>query len=234
METTLVLLTDDELVVLDGLGGLDLQKKVDSAKIRIGSRPIASHLSKEDADLIGRIVAEAKENGQLVFYRQSVKSCSTCGKKCDYPRHSRSSRTHRRGDLNYDRPILFSGTEFAKRFVTMQNYVTVGACSECVERLLPEIKKALVGLEVELPVALQTEGLPCYKKSENKRCKKCSWQGHEEELGNLRTFMGDGYYRGKCPSCGAESGLFNHTIESRDGFVMIERAAPQKAETRGI
>ena len=54
-------------------------------------------------------------------------------------------------------------------------------------------------------------------------CKKCGWIGHDGQLGKLRTLLGDGYYLGKCPDCGAENHAFTvENIVALEGFEVVE------------
>ena len=49
------------------------------------------------------------------------------------------------------------------------------------------------------------------------------WEGHEGQVGRLRTLLGDGTYPGKCLSCGVEHRPFSVSpLEIIDGFVVVE------------
>jgi hypothetical protein len=81
---------------------------------------------------------------------------------------------------------------------------------------------------VQLPpqlIASPTQ--PLYTKQSNMKCSKCNWEGHEGEMGKLRTLMGDGWYAGKCPSCGVENTLFSNVIKPTEGYVLTENAPPK-------
>lgn len=70
---------------------------------------------------------------------------------------------------------------------------------------------------------LRSDGAPLYQRWDRCRCKRCKWTGHDGQLGKLRTLMGDGFYPGKCPSCGEERRpLGSDPFERLDGFDVVE------------
>lgn len=158
--------------------------------------------------------------GFTVYQHERIHYCSVCGWSGDYARYKSGPR---RGEKNYDRPLMRPAVEFARRFVRFKNSVSVGACGECIEVILPHLKDALVGVECQLPHQLHTEGEPEYIRHGRRRCTECSWEGHEGEMGRLPAVFG-GTYPGKCPSCGAESRPFGPRVfEIIDGFDVVER-----------
>ena len=215
----LVKLTDEELVLLDGRCEASTQEEVNGAKERIAARSEYS-VEPKQAGLIADVLREAREQGLLVYQHERIHYCSVCGWSGDYARYKSGPR---RGKKNYDRPLMRPAVEFARRFIRFKNYVSVGACGECIEVILPHLKAALVGVECQLPPQLHTEGEPEYIRHGRRRCTECSWEGHEGEMGRLPAVFG-GTYPGKCPSCGAESRPFGPRVfEIIDGFDVVER-----------
>lgn len=217
-------LTDEELVFLDGKVSSDTQKEVDNARERIAMVKAIPDLDPKHAKFIADVVREAQTNGELVRYHENIRHCSLCDANAGYDVHRRRGRYHRVGQPNYDKPITMSGVELARRVIRITGYVALGCCRVCFDKLLPDLQKALTGVKAEMPKSLT--GVPPKWKRWNKRRCQCGWEGHEGEMGQLLTFMGDGFYRGKCPKCGEENSLFSQRIKPIEGFVVVA-AVPQ-------
>jgi hypothetical protein len=213
-----VKLTASELLRLDGHCRPEIQGVVDIQKHANAIR--GDGLTPKMAAMIAEIVASARKNKRLTYVQTSIRYCPCCGRNDGYYTHSRSGRFHRRGAPNYERPKLFAGVDLARGFISVQNHIGVGFCMTCEPIVRPPLLAALVDVSAELPEQLTGEP-PRFKRYANQHCKKCDWRGHEGEMGMLRTLMGDGFYRGKCPSCGAENGFLNTTIETVDGFTLV-------------
>ena len=216
-----VALTDDELVLLDGRCAEKVQLAVDGAKARIRSRVEHADLAPSAAGLVADVVSEALTSGLLVFRAVRARHCSLCGKNAGYGVYKSGLR---RGQPNYDRPLTFAGFEFARRFVSVQNYISVGGCAECVTPAVPAIVEALRGVPAEIPEKLRAEGDPARKRWDNRRCTQCGWEGHSGEMRQERTLMGDGTYPAGCPECEARNGFGRHPVELRDGFVVVDES----------
>lgn len=222
-----VKLTDDELTLLDGRCSEKVQKEVDAAKARLGSMAAHPDLPPAQAALIADVVNEARETGRLIYRTERIDYCRICKQTKG---HVPFKSGPRKGKPNYDRPIRMTGYEFARRFVIIRGSITVGGCQECVEAVMPYLPDALRGVAAEVPAALRAKGEPIRKRYDRRRCTKCGWEGHEGEMGQLRTLMGDGYYPGKCPSCGVEHLPFTTgTFETLDGFVIVDDVSRETA-----
>ena len=215
--TTSVILSDAELVLLDGQVNEEAQRKVDAAKARLVAAINLDHLSSMAAGFVADVVQEARDNGLLSLTRKPLRRCSLCGTDAGYAKFKSGPR---RGQPNYGRPLRIDGFDLARRFVSVDGHARVGGCAACVAPLLGDIAEALRGVPAEVPEALRAEGEPRRKKHGNRHCKKCDWSGHEGEMRWERTMMGDGKYPAYCPSCGA-GGAFNRDVEMADGFVVV-------------
>ena len=214
---TSVILTDPELVLLDGQVGEETQGKVDAAKARIAAAASLDHLPPIGAGFVADAVREATENGLLVLHRKSLRRCDLCGTDAGYVNYKSGPR---RGQPNFARPKHLNGLELARRSVSVNGHARLGGCTDCVTPLLDDITEALRGVPAEVPERLRAEGEPRRKKHGNRPCKKCDWSGHEGEMRWERTLMGDGWYPAYCPSCGA-GGAFSRDVEMVDGFVVV-------------
>jgi hypothetical protein len=223
---TSVSLTDDELAVLDGRCSAKVQVVVDGAKQRIEARdlyPVDDAL----AGFIADVVSEARRSGEVQFRHVQMSSCHICKQARRYATYKSGPR---RGSPRFDKPLFVNGFEFAVRFVHMKGYPTLGACTDCAERARPVLTVALAGVEAEIPEPLRAPSAPIYKRHPRRECPECHWQGHEGEMGHLRTFMGDGTYPGKCPACGYESGPFKALFKTLEGFVVVAAPAAEPGQ----
>lgn len=204
-------LTDEEAVLLSGKVRAEVQPEIDAAAERIASRAALADtgLPPRIAGLVADVVREAKTAGVLVYYLAPLSSCGLCGVR-GQERFSGRGRNRR---VSYS----MRGVELAKRFVHMTGYVALGGCVDCIGKALPYLRRALVGVEVQLPEAL---GVSRFARHQDRRCKLCGWTGHEGEMRLELALMG-GYYPGKCPKCPATDGLFRRDIESLDTFTMV-------------
>ena len=226
---TNVRLTDDELLVLDGRCSEKVQAEVEGARIRQAMQDrldLPTHL----AGFVGDVLLEAQTNGELRWMSKRLTYCRICRKA---PGYAPFVRGPRRGRPNYDRPLTLAGWDLAHRFVTIKDSANLGGCDECVQAALPAIREALRGVVAQLPKALRAEGVPARTKYPNVRCKECGWEGHEGEVGRLRTLMGDGTYPGKCPSCGVEHQPFRPSpLEQTGGFVVVTPSGSDESTAR--
>jgi hypothetical protein len=204
-------LTDDEALLLDGKVGAEAQALIDSAKERIALRASGSQeLSDKDRKFIVDVVAEARKKGLLRKGHAAMRHCPCCGKEGGYAVYARTSRNHRKGEPNRDKPKMLSGVTLADDFIRITGYPRLATCAACYSRLVPHLKLALEGLEVELPEDLQDTRR--WRRHRLMKCEKCSWDGLEAEMGLRRTLMGDGMYPATCPKCQAQNVVFGPEI----------------------
>jgi hypothetical protein len=220
---TSVRLTDAELVWLTGHCRPEVQAEVDKAKARLEAAR-KYDLPHSLAGLVADVVSEATTEGRLVHFSERIRYCSWCRRDAGYYRYKSG---YNRGQINPKKPLYFTGMEFARRFIRVRNHITLGACTDCVSLALPTIKAALVGVPVQLPPTLQTEGEQLWERHENRECTKCGWVGHEGEMGRRRTLMGDGTFPSSCPSCKAFNDIGVTVVKSVDGFVVAPVAGPE-------
>lgn len=219
--STEVSLEDSELIVLDGRCTAEVQEKVNAAKDRISMAKTLQGSDPKIAGFVADVVSEAKKNGLLRHAYCRLRTCKICGQTAGYYVYSRNGRNHRKGQPDYNHPKYLSGVELADRFISMQGYATLGCCNACFEKALPLLKSVLKDVRAQIPESLS--GLPTrFKRFDRRKCKKCGWIGHEGEMRQLRTLMGDGYYPGGCPKCENESSLFNNSFERVEGCDVIE------------
>lgn len=218
--TTTVKLTDKELILLDGYCSDKVQAEVALAKERID---MASKMPEKDATvvkLIQDVVNLAKTQGVIGFRYWKLKTCPVCGKSDGYYVYPRTTKYHRKGEMDYSHPRYLNGVELASPFVVMDGYVNVGCCYECFQKYKEDILDALKDIPAEISKNI-TGVEPIYKKYDNRKCASCGWEGHEGEMGKRLTMMGNGYYPATCPQCKAENEMFSHPVERRDGFVVV-------------
>lgn len=220
-------LTDEELVVLDTQCTPETQAHVNAAKARLGSVAAYPGLTPGQASLLADAVTLAKTTGLLRLQYAQLRSCSSCGKQGGYRRFKSGWR---KGEQDHKRPLVFPGLEMGVSH--LQGHAGCGGCRECVETITPALTEALRGVQAQVPEKLRAEGEPIRKRHPNKHCTKCGWSGHEGEMGQLRTVMGDGYYPGACPQCFEQNRFLGATIiESAPGFTIVESPAPRSAVT---
>ena len=201
METD-VILTDDEMAVLDGKCRPEIQKDVDAAKARI-----AASKGRDDPELwrlIADLKTKAEQDGRLGFsYRKGRGKCRVCGKGGGYHEWTRNSRNHRKGAPRYDRPKTTYSVDLNPSCVSVEGHISLGCCQECFNKHNPEIADALRECRAEIPKAITGEE-PRFRSYMKYKCSKCGWVGHEGEMRKLPAVFG-GYYPGGCPKCNAEN-----------------------------
>lgn len=214
---TVVTLTDDELRALSGRCRPETQTKVTAALMRIAARTDYPDLPPALAGLIADVFGEARDTGQLIYQRRPITRCRLCRAESTYAPFKSGPR---RGQPNYSKPRPVQGVELAHRFVSVNMHVTLGGCLTCVERCVPAICAALVGVPVAVPDKLRALGQPRRVRHDNRHCKKCGWTGHEGQMRYERTLMGDGTFPSKCPDCGA-GGALSRDVERVPGWVVV-------------
>lgn len=215
-----VQLSDEELAVLDGHASAKVQKEVDAAKARLASHAQYADLTKQQAELIADIVEYAKAEQALDFQYRDLRRCRVCERDAGYAKYARTSRYHRKGEPNRDKPLYFRGVDFQRSFISIRGHISLGCCSDCFKELQPRIADALSDVRAEIPKAV-TGYAPRYKRHKNRRCKECGWEGHDGQMRKLPAIM-HGEYAGGCPNCKAENLLFTTKIEITDGYTLVE------------
>ena len=207
---------DEDLVKLDGICSTETQELVDKAKERLGL--VASGMTPELAKVVAKIKEDANKYLRLKFMNTPLYHCGVCGKSGGYAKHKRTSKYHRKGDLDYKKPLSFSGVEFCASNVTIKGYTSTGCCNECWNKYKDIFIEQLKDLKCELPEKLFDSK---YKRVEHRKCNQCGWEGPETEMKMLPAVFG-GYYAGGCPQCPAKNFLLKHEVEFSH-YVLVER-----------
>lgn len=223
MRDKYLMLTAEEILVLDGKCQEKTQKEVD--QIKQENEAIARHpeLSEGRAVMVARIVGAAKTLGVLRVDGVSLDECDACGREA-------KTKKIRRKDVR----LPFGGVDLARGFITMQGRANVGCCKECFEAIKGALRQELDGVEAEIDEKV-TGISPKWKKWNNRKCNKCGWEGHEGEMGLLPALMGNGDYRGECPKCAGKNLplAFSTVIETRNGFTLVEVPVVIQEEKQG-
>lgn len=221
-----VSLNASEAMRLDGHCRPEVQVVVERARDTLALA--GSGLVEKQAAMVARIVATAREKGRLTFTRTLITSCPCCGRRDGYHVYPRAGRYHRKGAPNFSKPKTFMGYDLDRGFVSVQHHISVGFCETCRPQVEPVLVPLLAKVQVDCPT--YWEAAPHrWVRHENKVCTACGWEGHEGEMRQALTLMGDGFYPAGCPSCDAENRpLTRPVIERRDGFTLVERPTPNK------
>lgn len=223
---TQVYLTSKELSLLDGNCSPETQKLVDAAKIRLQWQAELPGLTEAHAEFVSRLMERATTAKRLILAGVYLKKCPVCARvgENDYcKRTERKQFGYKKGDLMGT--IKIPGYELADTCVRMEGYVTLGCCSECWRIIKPYAASILADIQAEIPMTI-TGIPPRYMRVHPAACTECGWKGTQYEMGLLPTLMGDGRYRGACPSCKAENGLFMNRV-AIDGAVSIVVKLPE-------
>lgn len=212
-------LTDDYLLLLDGRVDAATQAEIDAAKHRKSLNAQLGALPPKVAEFVTNAVAEARKSGILIWQSASTNYCGLCGKVGGYAKYKRNGRYHRKGQSDHTKPLSFNGIELKESFVRIQNHISLGGCTACVESSVEHLRTALKDVAAELPEKLASGSR--YKRWDRRRCDECGWTGHEGQLGMLPAWMGGGRYRGECPSCGAKNELLSSKVKRVEGFELV-------------
>ncbi len=225
--TTLVSLTNDEIILLDGRCRDKIQAEVNRVKLENDVLSAFTSLPPLQAETASRIAAVAMANGVLETSCVIMDGlpCSCCDKRTRYATYKRSSYYHRKGDPNHKKPIHVRGVHFPKCFV----------CCDCWAAIKPLMIPFLEDRQTEIDTRFfypDDKRKSRWKKSCNRKCRECGWMGHEGEM----KFVQKGHYspaRPKCPHCGVEdsSMYLGNKLIRIDGFVMIDREIQESNKT---
>lgn len=216
-----VLLTDEQMVLLDGKCSKEMQKDVDAAKNRLAEQAKRPDVPPNIAAFVADVVAEATNRGKLICRPTRIRTCPVCKRSDGYYIYTRSSKCHRKGDNNLDSPKTFGAVELAERFIGIKDHVTLGCCDACFKQAKPILQDALKDIKAQI-----SEGImgypPKWQWARKMKCTKCNWEGNEAQMGDIPAIFG-GYYRGKCPQCETKNLPLGPTIiEHTVGFDLIE------------
>lgn len=207
----------DEMLKLDGVCRPEIQSVVEQART---TAEIAKELPEKLAKMVTTIIDVAKLEGRLVYERTNVTKCPCCERFDGYWTVKRATRYKRRGSPDYDKPKVFTAWSVQRRFLHVHHHVSVGFCESCAPQVLPVLGARLVGVKAQIPEEL-TGRKSEWLWQQNRECSACGWKGHEGQMIQERTLMGDGWYPAKCPSCKSGGG-FSMSVKIADGFSLIE------------
>lgn len=212
-------LRPEEMLLLDGRVRPEVQRAVDLA--RDGERVRVQYgLSERHGHLVANARAVAGEKGEMRLSGAPISHCWLCDRDAGY------------GGKRKDKPLSMDGFDLDRGFISVRGHVSLGGCWQCLTALKPALQAELASVRAEVSDTLRTPEATQWKKWSLCTCAACGWTGHDGELGKLRTLFNDGWYPGKCPSCGAENRpLGKNLIEHKpDGFVVVPvppaRSAP--------
>jgi hypothetical protein len=213
--TTEVDLTDEELLLLDGHASQNVQTAIDGAKLRSSlTAKYGTALTTRQIAMLQKALAWARAQKLLVSRHENLEHCQACGTSKRYVTYKSGPR---KGEPNYDRPILVNGVEHGDGFISMRGYPRVGWCNACEDVLLPYLKTECA------TIACQTPWSKRWTRYGNRRCTSCGWSGHEGQMGHSLTMFGNGTYPSSCPACKASNQIFGATvIETADGYTVVE------------
>lgn len=213
-----VYLTDTELILLDGKCSEKVQKRVNLAKDRLSLQSILTNIKPEYSSFIADVVNEAKTEKKLIYKSKYIHRCGVCKKSAGYAKYTRSTGYHRKGQENFDKPLIMDGIELAERFVVFKDTAILGCCYDCFKEIKPFLVQELKSVEAELPEALM--GVKSkYKKCEIYSCTICNWTGSESQMGFVNAVF-EGKYKGKCPQCSAKNEFFSTKIKGTQKYVI--------------
>lgn len=222
-----VKLTAAEAVILDGRVSEEAQAVVNRAKDTLALS--YSGLAEKEAAMVAKIISVAREKGRLTYSRKAITSCPCCGRRDGYYVHARTGKYHRRGQPNYNSPKTFMGYGMDEGFVTVQHHISVGYCDQCKPRVDPVLLPLLEGIEADYSKHW-AEAPHRFRRFDNRVCTSCGWEGHEGQMRQARTLMGDGWYPAGCPNCTAENvPLGRRVIKERDGFTIVDAHANKQS-----
>ncbi|MGI9492556.1 MAG: hypothetical protein ACR2QF_09175 [Geminicoccaceae bacterium] len=217
---TLISLSDEELVVLDGSVSEEAQKTVDQAKARLAAIKNMQGVPANIASFIADLVGEAEKSQKLTFRHTRISKCAVCEKRAGFAKFKRDGRYHRAGDSNPKKPLMLPAVELADRNVSIQGRVSNGCCSDCWKDIKPFLSDALNEVSAEIPEAI-TGYPPKFKRQKNRHCTQCDWEGHEGEM-RLLPALFEGRYPGGCPNCDADNKPFGlDLIKNAEGYTLV-------------
>jgi len=209
-------LTAQELLFLDNKVSESAQKIINIAKEELSYN--------FDLPIMNEIIRISLQKGKLSWTGKDIRSCSYCDKSSSYQKHMRNGKYHRKGDINYDKPIYYYGIKFNEGFVTIKGHGDL--CIDClnkynvINRLIDYIIENDLSIEIQKNSYKESK----YLKDNIRICKNCNSEIQESKMGRESTLMGNGTFPSICPLCNSKSSFANnHKIT--DKFVMINNPA---------
>jgi hypothetical protein len=186
-------------------------------------------LTDIQSKFVSDLLEELKKEGRLIFRRVLLSYCKYSKKSAGYAKYKRTSKNHIKGQTDYSRPLVFSGVEFASRFIIVKHR----ACLGCSLEFWNEIKDIVYQIFKDIDLAGEiSENMfgekSKYKRYDNVKCTKCNWEGHEGQMGELPRLIGSSYYRGICPDCGVKNTFGVTNVKTVDGFTIVESSNPKQ------
>ncbi len=215
-------ITKEELYLLDGKCSTETQNIINKHKEedRIANSLIG--IPELYRPFTVKFIELAVSQGIISYTNTKIRKCDICGDCGSYVKYTRSTRYHKKGDFNYDKPIYLSGVEFDRHFINIVGYPNLGCCDKCLVKIKPYLLEVIEQRDIKAEFSKFFLGKESkYKKYNKCKCTNCSWEGHEGQL-RLLPCIFEGEYRGKCPSCGEENRFGKTWIEKSDEFVVVE------------
>lgn len=199
-----------ELLILDGKVTDRAQSVIEMAK--------QENSIGFDLPIMNEIILKSLKLGTFSWRLKSITSCPYCDKKHTYHKYPRDSRTHRKGDFNYDKPMYYSGIAFNERCVTIKGLGDM--CTDCNAKF--QVRERIISyiLKHNLPIQITNDERNKYIKDPIRICWDCGKEMQESQMGKLPAVFG-GYYPGECPNCKAKSMPFGKSHKITDRFVML-------------
>lgn len=220
-----VSLTDAEILSLDGKCSPTVQEVIEKVKERLGIEAwlYGEDLTDVQRTLAAEILRAAEAKGEWNVTNREGHYCPSCKATSAYPLYKTGPN---KGQPN---------TRKKQRLVWGASFNGTFLCVACSKVIRPILHKILQERDVKVALPQYYEIPTRYYRFDKTRCTKCQWEGHKGELGLLPAVMG-GYYRGKCPSCNAESLPFGPKVfDYVPGFVMLPVAdCPSETECRRL
>ena len=207
-------LTLKELSLLDNNVGEKAQSIIDTAKreCQYGF----------ELDVMNEVLRKSEELGTFSWSYKEIKSCKYCDKKYDYYTYDRNSRYHCKGEKNYDKPKYYSGIKFNEGFVSISGLGDMCLGCEKEHDVIHRLIDYIIDNDLKIEIKKNDYRKTKYLKDKIEICYECGSEMRQSEMGSLRTLMGNGFYKGKCPYCGAESIPFgkNHKPTNKFNFIL--------------
>ena len=210
-------LTLEELRILDGKVSSKAQEIIDKAK--------EENSFGFGLPLMNEILSESSKTGELTWKYKNIRSCPYCDKKYDYAVYPRSSRYHRKGDKNFDKPKYYRGLAFNEGFVTIEGSGDI--CVDCANKhnLINGLIDYIIDNDLKIQIQKNDHKNSKYLKDNIRECYQCKEEMLESTMKRKDNLMMNGTYPSICPKCGAEATIFGKSHKITNKFNMIPNLA---------